>query len=294
MMLTSIFYFFFANFEKKSAYECGFSALKDTRSNFEISYYLVAILFLVFDLEVLFLLPFVLVFNQVTNLIFYIVLIFVYFLVLGIVYEWRKGALDWAIMKLSNRIVMLNYLFNFLSHSKIIKQIKLTKVGLVIILINKLKFLVFFNLLKYHFFFQFMQLLDIFIVDFPNKKARFELNYVVVSLKFNQRFIIKFSICENQFVPSLTTFFQSANWLERESWDMFGIFFINHPDLRRILTDYGFTGFPLRKDFPLSGYDEIRYDFNKKKIIFEKLELNQEFRFFKLMNPWVYSIKENK
>lgn len=94
MMLTSIFYFFFANFEKKSAYECGFSALKDTRSNFEISYYLVAILFLVFDLEVLFLLPFVLVFNQLTNLIFYIVLIFVYFLVLGIVYEWRKGALD--------------------------------------------------------------------------------------------------------------------------------------------------------------------------------------------------------
>jgi len=133
---------------------------------------------------------------------------------------------------------------------------------------------------------QFDQLLDLWVVDNLLLSQRFIIYYKFTSLKFNETVICRFSINKDQEVPSLIYFYFSANWLEREAWDMFGIFFANHFDLRRILTDYGFWGFPLRKDFPLVGYLEIKYNLDLEKIIFEPVELLQEYRFFDFLSPW--------
>jgi len=136
----------------------------------------------------------------------------------------------------------------------------------------------------------FSQLLDIVIVDRLEmklyEKKRFNYIYVLLSLTYNFRIFVCGFLFLFEILPSLSNIFKSADWLEREVWDMFGIFFSGHANLRRILTDYGFIGFPLRKDFPLSGYSEIRYDEISKSIILEPLELMQEFRFFKLEIPW--------
>ena len=125
---------------------------------------------------------------------------------------------------------------------------------------------------------------DICVIDYPAKNERFEVNYNLLSTKYNIRFFVK--TYTQAYVPSLTVLFNSANWIERECWDMFGIFFLNHPDLRRVLTDYGFDGFPLRKDFPLTGYIEIRYDDEKSNIVYEPLEMSQEYRLFNFTSPW--------
>lgn len=130
------------------------------------------------------------------------------------------------------------------------------------------------------------QLLDIFVTDYPNRKNRFEINYLLVSIKHNLRVIIRINVQETAYLPSVSNIFKSANWLEREVWDMFGIYFYNHPDLRRILTDYGFFGYPLRKDFPLTGYLEVRYDDDEKRVVLEPLEIMQEFRYFDFKQPW--------
>lgn len=125
---------------------------------------------------------------------------------------------------------------------------------------------------------------DLCIIDYPDKKERFELNYNFLSIKYNFRVFIK--TYTQSYIASLASIFSSANWIERECWDMFGVFFLNHPDLRRILTDYGFDGFPLRKDFPLTGYIEIRYDDEKANIVYEPLEMTQEYRLFNFTSPW--------
>lgn len=140
------------------------------------------------------------------------------------------------------------------------------------------------NFLKKSSQFEISCLVDICVVDNPNKMERFEILYNLLSIKQNFRFYIK--TFTNLRTWSLTSLYTSANWLEREVWDMFGIFFINHPDLRRILTDYGFEGFPLRKDFPLTGYVELRYDDEKSNIVYEPLELAQEYRLFLFNSPW--------
>ena len=133
---------------------------------------------------------------------------------------------------------------------------------------------------------QFKCLLDVTAVDFPERAARFEVVYHLLSPRWNNRIRVKVAVDELTPVPSISHIHKSANWFERETWDMFGVFFTNHPDLRRILTDYGFTGHPLRKDFPLSGYTEVRYDYGKKRVISEPLELTQEFRYFDFASPW--------
>ena len=119
------------------------------------------------------------------------------------------------------------------------------------------------------------------------KKKRFEVVYIFLSITFNYRIFLSISVAEDESVDSLTSIFPSANWYEREVWDLFGITFNNHPDLRRILTDYGFNGFPLRKDFPLSGNVEVRYDLASKKVIYEPIKLAQAFRTFDFESPWV-------
>jgi len=133
---------------------------------------------------------------------------------------------------------------------------------------------------------QFKCLIDITAVDFPERPARFEVVYILLSPRWNNRIRIKVLTDEVTPVPSTVNIWPASNWFERETWDMFGVFFSGHPDLRRILTDYGFTGHPLRKDFPLSGYTEVRYDFGKKRVVSEPIELTQEFRYFDFSSPW--------
>jgi hypothetical protein len=132
----------------------------------------------------------------------------------------------------------------------------------------------------------FKLLVDLFAVDYPTKENRFELIYCLLSTKYNSRIKIKTFVDEFTPVESIVDIYQSANWLEREVWDMNGIYIEQHPDLRRILTDYGFEGYPLRKDFPLSGYTEVRYDDSQKRVISEPIELTQEFRVFNFNSPW--------
>jgi len=133
---------------------------------------------------------------------------------------------------------------------------------------------------------KFRQLIDITVVDYPEKNKRFDLIYLFLSHEFNQRLVLKYSISENEVIPSLTSIFPSANWMEREVFDMYGVSFKDHPDLRRILTDYGFEGHPLRKDFPLTGHSEVRYSEDEKKVISEPVKLEQNFRNFDYESPW--------
>lgn len=130
------------------------------------------------------------------------------------------------------------------------------------------------------------QLVDITGVDYPEREERFEVVYHLLSLKHNQRVRVKLPAGEETPVDSATGVFSSAGWCEREVWDMYGVFFANHPDFRRILTDYGFEGHPLRKDFPLTGYVEVRYDEDEKRVVYEPVRLTQEFRNFDFMSPW--------
>ena len=143
---------------------------------------------------------------------------------------------------------------------------------------------------------EFRQITDIAGVDFPDRQKRFDVIYHFLSFKHNSRLRIKIIIGEDESIPSITSIFPAANWFEREAFDMYGIQFKDHPDLRRILTDYGFEGYPLRKDFPLSGNVEIRYDEIDKKIIHEPVNLQQDFRSFDIQSPWERTnyLKEEK
>ncbi len=132
----------------------------------------------------------------------------------------------------------------------------------------------------------FKQLIDLCGVDYPEREERFEVVYNLLSLRHNQRIRIKLSTDEASPVDSVQAVYSSAGWFEREAWDLYGIFFGNHPDLRRILTDYGFEGHPLRMDFPLTGYVEVRYDSDQKRVVYEPVKLTQEFRTFDFMSPW--------
>lgn len=133
---------------------------------------------------------------------------------------------------------------------------------------------------------QFTSLADITAVDFPTRANRFEVVYHLLSLVHNSRIRVKTYANETTAIPSIVGLYNGANWFERETYDMFGIFFSGHPDLRRILTDYGFEGHPLRKDFPLTGYVEVRYDDEKKRVVAEPLELTQAFRNFEYSSAW--------
>jgi NADH-quinone oxidoreductase subunit C len=132
----------------------------------------------------------------------------------------------------------------------------------------------------------FVQLVDICGVDWPERDERFEVVYNLLSLKHNQRVRVKLTASEDTPVPSVVDVFKAANWFEREVWDMYGVFFSGHPDLRRLLTDYGFEGHPLRKDFPLTGTMELRYDDEQARCVYEPVRLTQDFRNFDFMSPW--------
>ena len=133
---------------------------------------------------------------------------------------------------------------------------------------------------------KFRQLIDITVVDYPENSKRFKVVYLFLSHEFNQRIIVSYFISENEVISSLTSIFPAANWMEREVFDMYGVNFKDHPDLRRILTDYGFEGHPLRKDFPLTGHSEVRYSEEQKKVIKETVKLEQNYRNFDYESPW--------
>ena len=133
---------------------------------------------------------------------------------------------------------------------------------------------------------KFRQLIDITAVDYPGNTQRFKVVYLFLSHEFNQRIILSYLISENEVIPSLTSIYPAANWMEREVFDMYGVKFKDHPDLRRILTDYGFEGHPLRKDFPLTGHTEVRYSEEQKKVIKEPVKLEQNYRNFDYESPW--------
>ena len=133
---------------------------------------------------------------------------------------------------------------------------------------------------------KFRQLIDITVVDHPENFQRFKVVYLFLSHQFNQRIILSYLISENEVIPSLTPIYPAANWMEREVFDMYGVKFKDHPDLRRILTDYDFEGHPLRKDFPLTGHTEVRYSEDQKKVIKEPVKLEQNYRNFDYESPW--------
>jgi NADH-quinone oxidoreductase subunit C len=142
------------------------------------------------------------------------------------------------------------------------------------------------TILSHHHVFDFKQLVDLTVVDYPSRSQRFDVVYHLLSLSNNQRVRVKMEIANGDAVQSITPLFANANWYEREVWDLFGIAFADHPDLRRILTDYSFSGHPLRKDFPLSGYTQVRYCDVEKKVIYEPLSLAQEYREFDFISPF--------
>jgi len=142
------------------------------------------------------------------------------------------------------------------------------------------------NFLKDDKDFQFKQLIDICGVDFPNRVERFEIVYHLLSLSLNQRIRVKLSVKDGDMVPSIVSIYEAANWYEREVWDLYGVIFSDHPDLRRILTDYGFEGHPLRKDIPLSGFTQVKYDDTEKRVVNERVNLVQDFRSFDFESPW--------
>lgn len=144
---------------------------------------------------------------------------------------------------------------------------------------------------------QYKTLTDLTCVDYPERLKRFEVVYNLLSIRYNRRVLVKVLTDEGEPVPTAVNLFSAANWYEREVWDMYGVYFSGHPDLRRILTDYGFSGHPQRKDFPLSGYVQVKYDEEKKRVVYEPVKLDQEFRTFDFNSPWEgteYIIPEEK
>ena len=133
---------------------------------------------------------------------------------------------------------------------------------------------------------KFISIIDICGVDYPEREMRFDVVYHLLSPNHNNRIRVKLSTDDENLVPSITSLFPGANWYEREAYDMFGILFSNHPDMRRLLTDYGFSGYPLRKDFPVSGFVELHYDEEKSRVVYEPVKLTQEFRNFDNLSPW--------
>jgi NADH-quinone oxidoreductase subunit C len=155
---------------------------------------------------------------------------------------------------------------------------------------NNLRALFYF--LQNHSLCQYKQLVEIACSDLPGKKRRFSLAYILFSFRYNTYLTIVVQTNEVLSIPSVTPIYSSAGWLEREVWDLFGIFFENHPDLRRILTDYGFSGHPLRKDFPLTGFLEVYYNDSTKRMSYEPIELAQEYRTFTLQSPWIQNYQK--
>lgn len=186
-----------------------------------------------------------------------------------------------------NIFILVNNLISLLGPKLIKKIIIKLNVNTIFIHLEKSDLNFVLNFLKNHINYQFKSLISITAVDYPNKKDRFEVCYLLLSYKLNLRLIIKVQTNDTNPIESCSNIYKGASWYEREVWDLFGVFFSNHSDLRRILTDYGFDGFPFRKDFPQTGFLEVRYDDEKKYVLYEPLEIAQEYRSFNFNSSWL-------
>ena len=175
------------------------------------------------------------------------------------------------------------YLANALADDLVGTEVKLGELSVTVLPASIAKVLVF---LRDDVNCQFKQLIDICGVDYPEREQRFDVVYHLLSMTQNLRVRVKVPTAEDAPVPSAVEIFSAAGWWEREAWDLYGIYFAGNPDLRRILTDYGFDGHPLRKDFPLTGYVEVRYDDEQKRVVYEPVKLTQDFRNFDFLSPW--------
>ena len=178
----------------------------------------------------------------------------------------------------------INYIISFLK--KYILKCSIYKDYIKLYLRNFNDLYLFMNILKLHSFFKYNVLVDLACIDNLKNNNRFILNYILLSISYNCRLVLSVELNNNNIIQSISNIYSGANWLEREVFDMFGIFFFDHKDLRRILTDYGFNGYPFRKDFPLNGFFEIRYDEDKQYLVYEPIELMQNMRFYDFINPF--------
>lgn len=190
-------------------------------------------------------------------------------------------------IKKNNAYSLLTYILKLLPYKFIKKIVYKEKENVINFFVKKENLNNFLLFLKNHSLLQFKTLIGITAVDYPEKLERFEVNYFLLSYKLNLRVIIKTTTNDITPLDSVSNIYKSAVWYEREVWDLFGVFFSNNPDLRRILTDYGFEGYPFRKDFPQIGFFEIRYDDEQKYVIYEPIEIAQEFRSFDFIMPWM-------
>lgn len=188
--------------------------------------------------------------------------------------------------KLRDRITLISTVLNKYIYNILLRETNCDSYMLIILYIDKKYLKNVISYLRYDGDLLFNTLLDVWGVDYLSHSKRFEVNYLLISIKYQLRLLLKVKLSEDEYIDSLVSYFKSANWLEREVWDMYGVYFYQHKDLRRILTDYGFQGHPLRKDFPLVGYTEVRYDDGEKRVLSEPVELAQEYRFFNFLNPW--------
>ncbi len=200
------------------------------------------------------------------------------------VFDVQAQLLDEVVSMSSENLIKLDsYIKKKYTESVVSSGIAFNELSVTIVLSSLISFTEF---LKTDPHCKFSTLVDITVVDYPNKEHRFELVYHYLSMYLNHRIRVKIEVKETEVIPSIIEIFPAANWFEREIFDMFGLLFSGHPDLRRILTDYGFKGHPLRKDFPTSGYVELRYDEERKRVVYEPVELAQEYRQFDFMSPW--------
>ena len=202
----------------------------------------------------------------------------------NVVFDALVQLLDEVVLMSSESLIKLNsYIQKKHTESVVSSGIVFNELSVTIVLPSLISFTEF---LKTDPYCKFSTLVDITVVDYPNKEHRFEIVYHYLSMYLNHRIRVKVQVKETEIIPSIIEIFPAANWFEREIFDMFGLLFSGHPDLRRILTDYGFKGHPLRKDFPTTGYVELRYDEERKRVVYEPVELTQEYRQFDFMSPW--------
>lgn len=284
----STFFVFQENYQEKiSSYECGFESFENYMQRFEVRYYLLAILFLIFDLELAFLMPWIINLDYIS--IFSIFSMFLFFFFFNISFLLRVTK-RWIRMRLSYLNQFFSKNFFFISF---LKNVIKSKIFFFILRKNKidcylhnqdLNFIL--TILKLNTNLNFNILVDLVVTDLLKSLHRFKLTYCLLNTFFNIRFFLHTFIKDFSFVSSSKFLFKSSAWLEREAWDLFGIWFVNNNDLRRILTDYGFKGYPFRKDFPLSGYVELRHEDSSGDIVYEPVELSQELRFFNFSTGW--------
>ncbi len=195
----------------------------------------------------------------------------------------RKDYMDAQLFREYINLYSLDYLLKMFSNNILMINVTYDYIKINLLYLSDLYYVL--SVLKNHSFFRYNILTDIICSDHIGSIKRFEISYNLLNLDYNTRLVIAINCNKFDIISSVTNLYLSANWSEREVWDMFGIFFYNHEDLRRILTDYGFSGYPLRKDFPLNGYIEIRYDEDRQYLIYESLELMQNMRYYSFKNP---------